>query len=75
MGSISVTLRHRWACILEPCGAHWPAAGRQPRDRADIDRLLAENVWNAVVIFRELQTKGYTGRLSMTPVVKSGRHE
>lgn len=33
--------------------------------RADIDRLLAEDVWNAVVIFRELQTKGYRGRLSI----------
>ena len=26
--------------------------------RVDIDRLLAEDVWNAVVIFRELQAKG-----------------
>jgi transposase len=33
--------------------------------RAEIDRLLAEEVWNAVVIFRELQAKGYTGRLSI----------
>jgi transposase len=33
--------------------------------RADIDQLLAEDVWNAVVIFRELQAKGYTGRLSI----------
>ena len=33
--------------------------------RADIDRLLAEDVWNAVVIFQELQAKGYTGRLSI----------
>ncbi|MBH0203411.1 MAG: IS21 family transposase [Nitrospira sp.] len=33
--------------------------------RADIDRLVAEDVWNAVVIFRELQAKGYTGRLSI----------
>jgi transposase len=33
--------------------------------RADIDRLLAEGVWNAVVIFRELQTKGYRGQLSI----------
>ncbi len=33
--------------------------------RADIDRLLAEDVWTAVVIFRELQAKGYTGRLSI----------
>ncbi len=33
--------------------------------RADVDRLLAEDIWNAVVIFRELQAKGYTGRLSI----------
>ena len=33
--------------------------------RADIDRLLAADVWNAVVIFRELQAKGYTGQLSI----------
>lgn len=33
--------------------------------RADIDRFLADGVWNAVVIFRELQTKGYTGQLSI----------
>jgi transposase len=33
--------------------------------RADIDRLLAEDVWNAVVIFRDLQAKGYTGKLSL----------
>jgi transposase len=32
---------------------------------ADIDRLLAADVWNAVVIYRELQAKGYTGRLSI----------
>lgn len=33
--------------------------------RADIDRLLAEEVWNAVVIFRELQAKGYSGQRSI----------
>lgn len=33
--------------------------------RADIDRLLTAGVWNAVVIFRELQAKGYTGQLSI----------
>jgi transposase len=33
--------------------------------RADIDRLLAEDVWNAVVIFRDLQPNGYTGQLSI----------
>ncbi|MDF0675723.1 MAG: hypothetical protein P0120_15595 [Nitrospira sp.] len=26
--------------------------------RADIDRLLAEDVWNPMVIFRDLQAKG-----------------
>jgi hypothetical protein len=30
-----------------------------------VDRLLQEGVWNAVVMFRELQTKGYTGQLSI----------
>lgn len=33
--------------------------------RADSDRLLAEGVRSAVVISRELQAKGYTGRLSI----------
>jgi transposase len=26
-----------------------------------VDKLLQENVWNAVVIFREIQAKGYRG--------------
>lgn len=42
----------RWGSRLDPY-------------RVDIDRLLAEDVWNTVVIFRELQAKGYTGRLSI----------
>lgn len=50
-------------------GAPAPRASRRGSRleayRADIDRLLAEDVWNAVVIFRELQAKGYTGRLSI----------
>ena len=33
--------------------------------RAEVDRLLAEGVWNAVVIFRELQAQGYRGGLSI----------
>lgn len=32
--------------------------------RVDIDQLLAEGVWNAVVIVRELQAKGYRGEIS-----------
>ena len=33
--------------------------------RAEVDRLLAEGVWNGVVIFRELQTQGYCGGISI----------
>jgi transposase len=30
-----------------------------------VDELLAENVWNAVVIWREIQALGYTGQLTV----------
>lgn len=30
--------------------------------KASVDRLLAEGVWNAVVIYREIQAAGYTGQ-------------
>jgi transposase len=33
--------------------------------RSVVDRLLSEGVWNAVVIWRELQAKGYPGSLSV----------
>ena len=33
--------------------------------RAEVDRLLVEGVWNAVVIFREIQARGYTGKASI----------
>lgn len=33
--------------------------------KATVDRLLAEGVWNAVVILRELQSEGYSGQLTM----------
>jgi transposase len=33
--------------------------------RPQIDQLLSEGVWNTVVILRELQTKGYTGGVSI----------
>lgn len=32
--------------------------------RTTIDRLLSEQVWNAVVILREIQAEGYTGGLT-----------
>ena len=33
--------------------------------RPVVDQWLAEGVWNAVVIWRELQAKGYTGGISI----------
>jgi len=30
-----------------------------------VDRLLAEGVWNAVVIFREIQAAGYPGCITV----------
>ena len=47
-----------------------PAPPRPPRPSklapftALVDRWLADGVWNAVVIFRELQAAGYTGGLT-----------
>jgi transposase len=33
--------------------------------KRQVDRLLGEGVWNAKVIFREIETRGYPGRLSI----------
>jgi transposase len=33
--------------------------------KATIDQLLSENVWNANVILREIQAKGYTGKITV----------
>ncbi|MFQ6046819.1 MAG: helix-turn-helix domain-containing protein, partial [Gemmatimonadales bacterium] len=33
--------------------------------RPVVDQLLSEDVWNAVVIYRELQRRGYSGKLSI----------
>jgi len=33
--------------------------------KATVDRLLAEGVWNAVVIYREIQAEGYAGKPTM----------
>ena len=50
-------------------GAPPPRPKRRPSlldaYRAEVDRLLAEGVWNGVVIFRELQAQGYQGGLSI----------
>jgi transposase len=47
-----------------------PAPKRAKRDekldpyKASVDRLLAQGVWNAVVILREIQGEGYTGKVT-----------
>jgi len=70
---IFATLPNRGACIhglyVEPStvtsirGSAQLAGSRLDPHRADIARLLGEDIWNAVVIFRELPAKGYTRRL------------
>lgn len=48
-------------------------SGKRPRARRSkldafkptVDHLLSEGVWNAVVIFRELQAQGYAGAMSI----------
>ena len=50
-----------------------PPSGKRPKARRSkldpfkpaVDKLLAQEVWNAVVIFRELQQQGYTGGSSI----------
>jgi len=54
---------------LERGGPPTPRRGRRGSlldpYRAMVDQLLAEDVWNAVVIWRELQARGYPGGLSI----------
>ncbi len=48
-----------------------PKGTRPPRGsllepfKCEVDQLLSENVWNAVVVLREIQAKGYTGGLTV----------
>jgi transposase len=50
-----------------------PPSGKRPKARKSkldpfkpaVDHLLAEGVWNAVVILREIQGKGYAGGISI----------
>lgn len=48
-----------------------PSRKRKPRGsllepyRATVDRLVGDGVWNAVVIFREIQAAGYPGGLTV----------
>ncbi len=48
-----------------------PARSRPPADskldpfKPAVDRLLAEGVWNAVVVWNEIKAQGYTGKLTI----------
>jgi transposase len=42
-----------------------PSGSKLDPHKLTIDRLLAEGVWNAKVIWRELQAEGYTGRYTI----------
>lgn len=41
------------------------SGGKLDPHKPTIDRLLAEGVWNAKVIWREIQAEGYTGRYTL----------
>jgi transposase len=45
-----------------PHREHSPRGSKLEAYKPQIDRLLAEGVWNAMVILREIQATGYTGR-------------
>jgi transposase len=44
-----------------PSGHRAPRGSQLDPYKTRVDQLLAEGVWNAVVIWRELQAEGYTG--------------
>jgi transposase len=48
-----------------PKGERAPRGSRLDPFKAQVDQLLAEGVWNAVVILREIQAKGYAGGLTV----------
>lgn len=46
-------------------GQRPPRGSKLDQYKAAVDQLLAEDVWNAVVIWREIQGKGYAGGLTV----------
>lgn len=59
--TVSRALRRRSA----PSGKKKGGEGKLERFKGQVDQLIASGVWNAVVIFRELQAAGYTGKYTM----------
>jgi transposase len=48
-----------------PKGTRPPRGSNLDPFKSEVDRLLSENVWNAVVVLREIQAKGYAGGLTV----------
>jgi len=48
-----------------PERARPPVGSKLDLYKPTVDRLLAEGVWNAVVVWREIQAQGYTGKLTI----------
>jgi len=48
-----------------PSGKRAPRGAKLDPFKPLVDRLLADGVWNAVVIWREIQAAGYTGKLTV----------
>jgi transposase len=48
-----------------PAGRRGKRAVKLRPYQAEVDRLLAEGVWNGVVILRELQARGYKGGVTI----------
>jgi len=48
-----------------PKGTHPPRGSLLDPFKSEVDGLLSENVWNAVVVLREIQAKGYAGGLTV----------
>jgi transposase len=48
-----------------PSGQRAPRGAKLDPFKPLVDRLLADGVWNAVVVLREIQAAGYTGQLTV----------
>lgn len=48
-----------------PAGSRKKRGSKLDRHKPKVDKLLSENVWNAMVILREIQEDGYDGGISI----------
>ena len=57
-----------------PAPAPKPRSSKLDPFKPIVDRLLTEDVWNAVVILREIEAQGYDGGISILRAYCQGRH-